>query len=620
MVSGFEVEGGLPDAMSEAGGGANLQDGAPEVATSCIDGGTGVRGPGPYARRCAPPTDDECDGRSDTSGTFPNGLYGNGFDDDCDGVVDEGCRCDDAHPPGATRTCWLLPASQADATGSAVGWCRENARGSMRCVQTGAGEFLRAAWDGTCRGAEGAYASDVCAPGDYDCDGVDENPAGVDCSCYDVVVSCPTEPLVAAPYPIATDLERKKPNPLDPSPSTPFVFDGASWIHGVDPGRATGWRWSVTGGDCDEILPHPTFAIYDGKDATTADRIGVESASFGAQANQRGLQTPSDDARHQIWPAFSLSGDYIVTGEFDLRGKHYACSQKVQVRWPGVRAEMCWDMGASSMMSSAGPLSTTDIDLHLARLQGNPSCDGSHGWFGACGAAPNADDCYYACGSGCVGGVPGCDVPAPGWGYAQSDPSACHGWGSLRMPTQACDNPRLDRDNVQCNLAITDPSAPRPSTFQPSAEFCGPENINVDAPNAGDQFLLGVHFYRGAAAHAHVNVYCDGQRRLALGFAPEVPLAAARPALFDSNIATSTGKFAMGDLWQVARVTWSGGADPCSVEPIPSRAPKLDKDGDTSVCVDTNAQNLASPTASDAWLFSATPPTPTTPIASFCWH
>jgi hypothetical protein len=617
-ATGFDVEGGLPPVGGDDAG-SGVQDGAPDVARVCSETGA-VPGPGPYSRRCAPPTNNECDGHSDTNAQLPNGSYGNGFDDDCDGIVDEGCTCDAAHAPGSTRTCWLVPASQADATGEPVGFCRQNARGTTTCIETGAGEFARAMWDGVCRGAQPAFADDACAPGDYDCDGVDANPRGEDCTCNDPVVTCPTEPLVGAPYPYPTNLEQKKPNPLDPNPGKPFVVDGATWIQGVDPSIATGWTWTVTGGDCDEILPHPTFALYDGKDTTSASQIGDEVSTLGPRGTQKGIASAPSDAQHQIWPAFSLSGDYVVTGEFDLKGKHYACSQKVQIRWPGMRAEMCWDMGAVTVQTSYGELSTTDVDLHVARLQGNPSCDGRHGWFDSCGPAPHADDCYYKCESGCVGGTAGCGTAGPGWGYPQSSADACHGWGSLRLPTQNCDNPRLDRDNVQCNVAITDPSTARPAVFSPDREFCGPENINVDAPAAGDQFLVGVHFFRGAEAHAHVNVYCDGQRRLALGFAPSTPLAAAKPDLTSSYASTAVSGIVSGDVWEVARVTWNGGADPCRIEAIPSRAPKADKDGTSSICVDTNPQNLLAPTAQDAWLFTPTDPTASTPIGAFCWH
>ena len=45
---------------------------------------------------CVRQTENECDGRSDPPPrdgvAHPNGSKGNGLDDDCDGIVDEGCN------------------------------------------------------------------------------------------------------------------------------------------------------------------------------------------------------------------------------------------------------------------------------------------------------------------------------------------------------------------------------------------------------------------------------------------------------------------------------------------------------------------------------------------------
>jgi hypothetical protein len=602
------------DSSTETGGG--VQDAKPDVAADgCSDAGAKV-GPGPYTHACAPATANECDGKSDKNAAFPNGANGNGFDDDCDGLVDEGCTCDAAHPPGTTKPCWLVPSSQADSSGNAVGWCKQNSKGTMTCIQTGSGEFTGRTWDGVCRGAQLPFSDDACASGDFDCDGADMNPQTQDCSCKPVVVTCPTDPLVNAPYPVVTDLEKKKTNPLDPAPTKPFIIDGNAWLSGAGAATATNWVWTVTGGDCDNILPHPTFAVYNGKDSTTATRVpGTEKSNLGPSLKQKGWVTTASAAQHQIWPAFSLSGDYAVKGEFDVQGVHYACTQKVQIRYPGVRAELCWDMAATA---SAG-ISSADVDLHFGRLQGT-SCAGKNGWFDTCGTAPNSADCYFQTGSGCVAGsVAG--SPSPGWGYAASATDACHGWGSLRAAGAPCDNPRLDRDNISCGIAVTNPNAPKTLFTLPQQQFCGPENINIDNPKVGDQFLAGVHFYSGTESHAHVNIYCNGERKLALGYDPTSTPPITHPDLKTGYNPGSTATFVTGDLWEVARITWAGGADPCKLEPVPSVAPKADKDANTNICVDTNAQNKATSTASDLWLF--TPggnPTSTTPIGSFCWH
>jgi len=613
---GFDAEDDTASASDGRSDGGVFNDAVPDVTgTTCLETGT-KPGPGPITRTCAPPTDNECDGKSETNAALPNGLYGNGFDDDCDGIVDEGCACDAAHPPGTTKECWLVPASQVDpTTKKPVGWCAPNAKGTTACVKVGTGELGGKTWDGFCKGAQPPFKDDVCAPGDFDCDGAAVNPKAEDCACKPVTVTCPTDPFVISPYPERTNLEKKKPNPYDPKPADPFIIDGWKWIGG-DATKSTGWKWTVTGGDCDNILPHPTFAVFAGADATKAPRLGTETSGLGTDKKQKGFVVPPG-TNHQVWPAFALSGDYVVQGEFDLYGKHYTCTQKVQVRAPGLRAEMCWDIRPGDPIFG---LSTTDADLHLARLQGT-TCTGKHGWFDTCGTAPASDDCYYKCDSGCrtknAGFCAGI-APAPGWGYAASDTAVCHGWGSLREAGQTCDNPRLDRDNLGCNPKVVDPNATG-AFDSPLSNFCGPENINLDNPNAADKFLVGVHFYGGDKVKPHVNIYCNGERKLSLGYNPTTTPATTNPQMTLAHNPSDTDKLVDGDFWSAAMITWSGGTDPCVIEPVPSKTPKTDKDGSTSYCVDTNAQNKTAPTTSDLWLFTPGGGYPSTAAAA-CWH
>src|SRR5687767_14027062 len=89
-----------------ADGGGLLNDASLDVVGQCVPDG-GLAGPGPFARRCAALTMNECDGFSDINPQLPNGPSGNGFDDDCDGKVDENCSCDAAHPFGTTKFCAL---------------------------------------------------------------------------------------------------------------------------------------------------------------------------------------------------------------------------------------------------------------------------------------------------------------------------------------------------------------------------------------------------------------------------------------------------------------------------------------------------------------------------------
>jgi len=108
------------------GGFVNPED---DAGTNNYDGGCGPIDAGnpPYPLRCTAPAANECAGPTDAtlgsggvSGALLNGSSGNGFDDDCDGLVDEGCSCPGN---GQTKECWLVPATQANpATNQPVGW------------------------------------------------------------------------------------------------------------------------------------------------------------------------------------------------------------------------------------------------------------------------------------------------------------------------------------------------------------------------------------------------------------------------------------------------------------------------------------------------------------------
>jgi hypothetical protein len=482
-------------------------------------------------------------------------MNGNGFDDDCDGVVDEGCFCPGN---GQTKDCYLVPATQVDATsGLPVGWCAANAKGSLDCQ---GGELPT--WSGVCRGAQPPAIVDTCSPGDFNCDGLSGNNANQGCMCPNSV-TCPTAAITEAPY---------------PSPTAIPIIDGSAWItDAAQRAMTTNWKWTILGGDCDNVLPFPTFALYSQANSTAAGaRKGTRTPVKFDAASSKYLAAASPIiaiqaaaygngvAGGQIFPAFGLSGDYIVQGEFTLNGQQFVCTQKVQVRAPGVRAELCWDSVGGN-----------DIDLHFARLQGI-SC-GNQGWDTTCS---QKQDCYYHPNSGCVSN----SLSAPGWGYTNSTDPACLGWSSKRDSNglQKCTNPRLDRDNINCDRTVSDPT---------DGSFCGPENINLDKPNNGDKFVVGVNHYGSTgspASRTHVNLYCNGERVISVGYNP------ATNATFP--LLDTPGGDSSGDFWTVgtikANVNGAGQLTSCDVETAPSRVANPTRDGPAGasggspVCVD----------------------------------
>ena len=255
---------------------------------------------------------------------------------------------------------------------------------------------------------------------------------------------------------------------------------------------------------------------------------------LGTNSKEHGIVASAPALTSAVYPAFSLSGDYLLDASWTLDGKQYTCSLKVQVRAPGLRAEACWD--------TEGAGGHDDLDLHMAKVSNFPKC-ATEVWSdqstkATCNAAN--EDCYYG---DCVAS----EFGHTNWGYATSPASACAGWGSQTAGVTSCNNPRLDRDtngDSMCNATVTNPNK--------SGPFCGAENINLDNPADGDVFAVAVRFFAknspaGTNAHTHVNIYCDGARIYTAGYDP---VAGNKfPVLVEDG--GDTG----GDMWKVGLVT-----------------------------------------------------------------
>lgn len=618
VLGGF---GGTAGAGGNQGGSAGTSAGGTNAggasgASGSSTGGTagsggncaGPKGPIPVGN-FRPLTDNECDGLTKAPDFKPEGPgtaspNGNGFDDDGDGLVDEGCPCPGA---GTTKDCYLLPSSQTngDPEWAPQGWCAANSKGKVECKVEGAGEFKTLEYEGQCIGAQGPK-EEICEAGDFNCDGLDGNAADI-CECQPII--CP-DPIFTTPFPDPNNIGQFSTTPN--GPQTISGVDGGSWFK--DPtlvGQSTNWRWTLVGGPCDDTLPNPTFAVFPSNVGTPnvpwSTHLGLKTMKL-PQIPDEGQPDPafstnSADLYHRGWviaggtvpskifPAFSLSGDYYITGKFQYPDpaapdqlKEGQCTQIVKVRAPGLRVELCWpEVGAGQ--------GEHDVDLHLARLQGNPNGDGKHGWFTTAGAAPNADDCYYSPNSACGNrfNTNGSTSATPGWYLDEitDEPGGvgvCHGWGSRRFDgsvpgtqKRPCASPRLDRDNITCNPNIEDPNAPEQDVEQQGKNpdnFCGPENINLDGKvlTQGERFAIGVQCYdcvqgkngAGAPARPRVNIYCDGELKLGFGYDPSKPDGSPQsPQLL------TEGQTYYGSFWNVATVTWNGQAgDPCAITPV----------------------------------------------------
>lgn len=144
-----------------------------------------------------------------------------GFDNDCDGVIDEGCACS----IGDVQSCFRGPPGRVD-----IGACR---RGTQRCATDETGV---PAW-GRCAGS--------IEPRTETCDGLDNDCDG----CVDERLDCRNEGLCPSP---------DDPRVSEGSPLSPYRLDGRDFYFG----EALSWRWRVQGGICDELGSSlPSFTL-----------------------------------------------------------------------------------------------------------------------------------------------------------------------------------------------------------------------------------------------------------------------------------------------------------------------------------------------------------------------
>ena len=235
----------------------------------------------------------------------------NQVDDDCDGIVDEGCTC----TAGQTQPCFLGPKNFRD-----KGTCHDGVQTckvTMRAGSTGV-------W-GECVGGI-SPSLDVCDNADNNCNG-----------CKDDKLCC------APPIDCSFDIGTAQPF-VDKTIYGTQIYDTSHKFNDAD--TAT-WEWSLTKGPCDIVLGKVNSFVKGGKATDTLSNL--KDSDSGTLVSGKGLS--------QFRVKFKLSGNYKlhlkVTRE---NGEVYECEWVLKVVSDGLRIELCWDT-----------YNKVDADLHVGK-------------------------------------------------------------------------------------------------------------------------------------------------------------------------------------------------------------------------------------------------------------
>jgi hypothetical protein len=227
-----------------------------------------------------------------------------------------------------------------------------------------------------------------------------------------------------------------------------------------------------------------------------------------------GGMSPSDDFKPL------QSGEYSVTySKRAANGSTQTCTYPLFVGAPGLRVELEWehDLGGTGV----------DLDLHMHQpnntqpwaVGGSPfdcgfaNCTARNmnvSWFSDSATPPDPVNWYL-------------DPVESNNTCFFSPRGAGAQW---RANGRGCHNPRLDIDNITCSPGATDPD---------DAEFCAPENINIDYPPLSQWMRIGVHYYSshslGYSVHPRIKIFCNGALGADLGpngfYDPEAPVTFA---------------------------------------------------------------------------------------------
>ncbi|HVV86968.1 MAG TPA: MopE-related protein [Kofleriaceae bacterium] len=351
-------------------------------------------------------------------------ICGNGLDDDCDGVIDNGCVC----VPGTQSACY----DGANGT-VGVGVCRA---GTQTCNATGTGF-------GACTN-EVVPSVDVCGDGiDNDCDGV----ADRNCAC------APTTTQACYPGPAGT-------LGVGICAAGNQTCNLTGTAYGACTGAVTP-RAEICGNglddDCDGVA-----------DEGCVCAPGSQRPCYGGPAGTAGVGTCAVGLQ-----TCNATGTGYGACEGDIGPRPEVCNDSLDNNCDGVIDDRCACQPDAPTACYSGPPHTEGVGACHA---GSETCNGTGTGYGACTGevVPDAELCGDHIDNDCDGlADENCVCQAGTTSACYTGPADTEGVGACVHGTQTCDDTGMSLGDCEGEV-------------MPAAEVCG-DGIDNDCDGVADE-------------------------------------------------------------------------------------------------------------------------------------